>query len=571
VEPARIVGDAVIAAFFAADKAKAREMDRAKVESWIGGHLQPRWDLLETKAKAFRTEKGWRPFHWEIEFPEVFGRDNGGFDAIIGNPPFLGVTSLGTSESQSYTDFLREANRGAGGKCDLVAFFFRRAFTLIRDKACIGLVASKTVAQGHTRNSGLGYIAQNGGTIVRATKRLKWPGPANVVVAVVHIVKGTKEPGKCWLDEKSVGAINSFLVEGHEIDVSPLTENASRAFVGAVVRGAGFIIDQSEDIFDGKTIKDFLLENPDYVQIIKPFWGGENLNNSIDMRPNRWVVDFAELTLLQAQDWPIALKRLEDTVRNQRSISTAKSSDEVSFQEWWRFGRRAKALHSVLEKRPFCLARSEVSWHHMIARVPTGPIFQNTLVVFDEVSFGGFAVLQSRVHEIWAYMFGSSMKNDPRYVPRACCLNFPFPKNYVKVEELDFTGQAYEQFRSDYMAKAVEGLTKTYNRFHKADERSELIQRLRELHDEMDRAVLRAYGWDDLADELRPEFLTEEAEDDHTYQGRYFWNDEGRDRVLSRLLALNAERHAEEVRMGIAPKGSARIDEDEDDSQGGVL
>jgi hypothetical protein len=97
-----------------------------------------------------------------------------------------------------------------------------------------------------------------------------------------------------------------------------------------------------------------------------------------------------------------------------------------------------------------------------------------------------------------------------------------------------------------------DGMTKTYNRFHKFDERSEPIRRLRDPHDEMDRAILRAYGWNDLADELRPEFLTEEAENDHTYQGRYFW----RDRVLARLLALNAERHAEEI-AGPAPAARA--------------
>lgn len=102
------------------------------------------------------------------------------------------------------------------------------------------------------------------------------------------------------------------------------------------------------------------------------------------------------------------------------------------------------------------------------------------------------------------------------------------------------------------MIAANEGMTKTYNRFHKPDERSPAIQRLRELHDAMDQAVLRAFGWHDLADTLRPQFLTPEIEDDHTYQNRYFWPAEGRDVVLARL-ALNAERHAEEVAAGIAP------------------
>ena len=130
---------------------------------------------------------------------------------------------------------------------------------------------------------------------------------------------------------------------------------------------------------------------------------------------------------------------------------------------------------------------------------------------------------------------------------------------------MEAAGQTYHDHRAALMVAANEGMTKTYNRFHKVEERSEPIRRLRELHDEMDRAVLRAYGWHDLADELRPEFLTEETEDDHTYQGRYFWPAEARDEVLARLLALNAERHADEVADGLAPAARARRGEDEVD------
>jgi hypothetical protein len=85
----------------------------------------------------------------------------------------------------------------------------------------------------------------------------------------------------------------------------------------------------------------------------------------------------------------------------------------------------------------------------------------------------------------------------------------------------------------------------------------------------MDRAVLSAYGWDDLADRAEPIFLDETNEDDHTYQGRLFWPSAFRDEVLARLLALNAERHAEELRLGIAPriKGEA-VDEGEGQGDG---
>jgi hypothetical protein len=98
-----------------------------------------------------------------------------------------------------------------------------------------------------------------------------------------------------------------------------------------------------------------------------------------------------------------------------------------------------------------------------------------------------------------------------------------------------------------------EGMTKTYNRFHDRSENAEDIQRLRELHAAMDRAVLEAYSWHDLTARAEPIFLDETNEDEHTYQGRLFWPSDFRDEVLARLLALNAERHAEEVRLSIAP------------------
>jgi hypothetical protein len=118
------------------------------------------------------------------------------------------------------------------------------------------------------------------------------------------------------------------------------------------------------------------------------------------------------------------------------------------------------------------------------------------------------------------------------------------------------------------MVARNEGMTKTYNRFHDPAETADDIQRLRELHAAMDRAVLEAYGWHDVAARAAPVFLDETNEDDHTYQGRLFWPSDFRDEVLARLLALNAERHADEVRRGIAPgmKGASKREEGEDES-----
>ena len=104
-------------------------------------------------------------------------------------------------------------------------------------------------------------------------------------------------------------------------------------------------------------------------------------------------------------------------------------------------------------------------------------------------------------------------------------------------------------------AENDEGMTKTYNRFHDPNERGPRITRLRELHAAMDRAVLDAYDWTDISTDY--EFLLDYEIDEGTWgrkkkPWRYRWPDEVRDDVLTRLLALNAERAAEEHRARTA-------------------
>jgi hypothetical protein len=161
------------------------------------------------------------------------------------------------------------------------------------------------------------------------------------------------------------------------------------------------------------------------------------------------------------------------------------------------------------------------------------------------------------------------MKDDLRYTPSDCFETFPFPPGFETDPALEAAGRAYHDHRAQLMVARNEGMTKTYNRFHDPGETAADIVTLRDLHVAMDRAILEAYGWGDLAERAAPIFLDESNEDDHTYQGRLFWPSDFRDEVLSRLLALNAERHAEEVRLGIAPgmKGKA-AEEDEDEETG---
>jgi len=201
--------------------------------------------------------------------------------------------------------------------------------------------------------------------------------------------------------------------------------------------------------------------------------------------------------------------------------------------------------------------------HHTFAFQSSGVKFSDALSVFLSETCSFFSVVQSSSHELWAKFIGSAFKDDPRYIPEDCFETFPFPDGFEASPTLEAAGKAYYDHRAALMVARNEGMTKTYNRFHDAQERCQNIIRLRELHAEMDRAVLRAYGWNDLAERAAPVFLDETNEDDHPYQGRLFWPSDFRDEVLARLLALNAERHAEEVRLGVAPGMKGKVEEDD--------
>jgi hypothetical protein len=169
-------------------------------------------------------------------------------------------------------------------------------------------------------------------------------------------------------------------------------------------------------------------------------------------------------------------------------------------------------------------------------------------------TYAAFSALQSRPHEVWARFFGSSLEDRLRYTPSDCFETFPFPDDWTERGDLEGAGCAYYEYRAQLMVDNDEGLTKVYNRFHDRDETDPRILKLRELHVEMDRALIHAYGWDDIPTDC--EFMLDHEDDDETERRRkpwrYRWPDAVRDEVLGRLIALNAERAAEEQRSGAA-------------------
>ena len=565
----RMVGDAVIAAFFAADKLKQREEARQRMQVLVEADLKERGFIsidgeVDLQIRKLRDgNKAVEPFHWELEFPEVFGAESSkdrtvGFDAVIGNPPFLAGASIWPTFGGSYRDFLRAIHTGTEGKAvDLVAYFIRRTFELSKFGGTVGLIATNTVAQGDTRTAGLRYLCTHGGYIYNVRKRMPWPGQAAVIVSVVHFSKGV--PHQCILDGKIVPGINSFLL-GTAIEADPkaISQNRNKAFRGHVVYGMGFTFDDTDASGISSPLSlmnDLITENPRNGERIFPYIGGAELNTSPTQDHHRFIINFAELSQAEAEQWPSLLAIVREKILPERAKLGGYSVAAKRSERWWQYGSYAAALQAALNGMPRCLALSLVSTNHAVAFQPPTRIFGHSLVIFPLSTFAAFASLQAQAHEAWARFLGSSMKDDLRYTTSDCFDTFPFPENWETHTALEAVGKTYNDFRAAVMVKNDEGLTKTYNRFHDPNEQNSEIAKLRELHASMDRAVLDAYGWTDIPAtyEFLLDYEIQEGEwGNKKKPWRYRWTDEVRDEVLGRLLELNRQRAEEESLAGAA-------------------
>jgi hypothetical protein len=123
-------------------------------------------------------------------------------------------------------------------------------------------------------------------------------------------------------------------------------------------------------------------------------------------------------------------------------------------------------------------------------------VYDQTLIVSTMTGFREWALLSSRIHEVWSNCFGGTLEDRPRYNIADCFETFPFPDLTPTLEE---AGQAYYEFRAALMQRERVGLTTVYNWFHDPECECPDIPRTRDLHVAIDRAVLDAYGWSDVS------------------------------------------------------------------------
>jgi len=556
----KVLADIQVAQFFLPKTNKRLFITDEKYFEYLNSGIMPQGEAVGA-AMGSSAENNF--FHWFLEFPEIFGK--GGFDCILGNPPFLGGQAISGEFGLHYLSYLKKVFN-TSGSCDLVTYFFINIYKLIKPERFMSLIATNTISQGVTRESGLDKIVAEKGSINFAIKSMKWPGQAAVIIALVCIYKG-KWKENFTLNFELVDYISTFL-DSSEYNLPPYSihENSLKSFMGSTVFGSGFFIRDSE----AKALLDLEEKNK---EVLFPIINGEDFLNNVDQTPSRWVINFFDWELSKASSFTSCFKIVEERVLPQRLGQNIKSAKEL----WWRFHRLGKDLFEAKTSLSRVLVTAITSKTVAFAFNPTNYVFSNAVIVFAFDKYRYFCLLQNTLHNIWAWKYASTLKTDLRYTPSDVFETYPFPQNLSDDTEelLEQIGEEYHEFRRELMLNLQLGLTKTYNLFHtkgltidnphlkKANLQIPIedalsdIYKLRRLHKQMDEAVLQAYGWTDI--ELKHEFYEVDylPENDRV---RYTIHPDTRKEILKRLLELNHKIHEEEVKAGLWDKKAKKTD-----------
>jgi len=533
----RCAADMLVAAEFWGETAKDKQ-ERVRHALAVTEKHRVAGTLEAFEREAEKERRGQVMFHWPLEFPEVIVK-RGGFDGFVGNPPFLGGTRVSFRLGSAYLNGIYTLFPEYGDRADFVALFFLQAAQLLARSGAFGLIACNTLAEGDTRAVALDGLLAKGFTISNAVRSLKWPGAASQHVSLVNLSKGAWA-GQCYLEGLPVTGISSFLDEGGDSSCHPLRANLPLSFEGAKPAGLGFVLDPPEALA-------LIAKDGTNRDVLFPYLRGEDLNSLPDQSPTKWVIDFRARSLEESQAYRDCFAIVLDRVKPVRDKVNRKAHRD----KWWMHGELRPGMYAAIATLPQVLVHAFTSKYVAFCMVPNTMLFAAPMNVFAFFDWCRFAALQSTVHIAWVLKYASSMGQTIRYTRTDVFDTFPFPDS-ASMPCLEAYGRNYHVTRQEIMQTHGEGLTDTYNRFHDPDETGDEIQKLRDLHVEMDKAVAAAYGWDDL--DLSHGFH-------ETKQGiRFTISETARREVLGFLLELNHKRYKEEEDAGVhdKKKGAAK-------------
>ncbi len=438
----------------------------------------------------------WRPLHWALVVPEVMAR--GGFDAVIGNPPFLGVKNIRGALGQNLRDYLAQTLlRGESGRSDLVVFFLARAARLSR--RTVGLVLPDGISEGDIARHGPAAALAQGFRIYRAETSRPWPSEAGVRIALL------------WMERAPTGSPNSVpaVLDGVPVaEIGPglgRTATGSRAgkrvppvwiphgYQATIVLGKSLVLTRAQAAA-------MVAEDARSADWIREYLSGDDLVSTVGPRSTRQVLDVGAL---EPQVWgqvPPVARHLREVVLPERERQFAKYPHLT--ERWWRFHNRVDRLYDEMVGLSETIALAKHAKYIWPVLVPVGPVISNGAIVYPTEDRAVFGFLASEPHRIWAIEEGGSRLNQShRYNPSRLLTTYPFPGSIDGVRD---PGNQLAAAMGQARDELGLGVTDLLNLVHAARSPAVEIKAIREAVAEVDRAVVAAHGFDlELAHDLQ--------------------------------------------------------------------
>ncbi|HRP82958.1 MAG TPA: hypothetical protein PLY76_13765 [Flavobacteriales bacterium] len=485
-------------------------------------------------------------------------------DYIVGNPPFIGTSRMREALGDGYTEALRSVYDNVPDSADFVMYWWDKAAERTRTGQAkrFGFITTNSLRQTFNRKVlqhhmdakkpiSLAYaipdhpwVDSADGAAVRVAMTVGIPGngPGLLLKVTKELSSDTDDAAQVTLSHQS-GKIFADLTIGPDVaGATELQANENISNRGFEIGGAGFIVTQEEAQQLG------LGRVPGLEKHIIKYLNGRDIAAS---SRNVMIIDLFGLKEAEVrQRFPEVHQWVYERVKPERD----QNRSETLRVNWWLHRRLREDLRDMLKGLPRYISTVETSKHRFFVFLDQNILPDNKLVniALDDAYYLG--VLSSHIHVTWAMMAGSTLEDRPVYVKTTCFENFPFPAcTPAQQEKIRALGEQLDAHRKRQQALHPElTMTGMYNVLERVKEvegarvqgqeaaplsakekkiyEQGLVGILKQLHDELDAAVAEAYGWSGLR-----------------HSGPDPESRLPTDEILSRLVALNTERAAEEA------------------------
>ena len=437
-------------------------------------------------------------------------------DYIVGNPPYIGSRRMGPELGKEYVSRLRKVYVDHElSDADLVTFWLAKAVDIFRSESRlqgVGYVVTNSIRDRGNRETLAPLLSEFAPTSVWTNEKWEVEGAA-VTVAIINIARESDQP--TILDDTEVRGIHPNLtpdVEGGYPDTSNaprLKTNMSLSTQGVIPRAEIKKKPKEElglpDATFNLTASEAsemlgLPENPNgrtNHDVIKRYVIADDITS---VREPRFIVDFTGLSEDEAELYEAPFKHIQNV-----KLHRAQMNQPSALKTWWLYWNRREKLREAMSNKQRVLVIPRHSKHLIIHFEEPDIIPDSAVVVLPREDWISFGILQSRPHQLWVRLNGSTLETRPRYTPKQGFDTFPFPpglgpnidpKDYKNsfADNITMSSSKLFELRENWVEAPLKNGGKIRARRDLFNSNPPWFQRA---NDNLNDAVCRSYGWID--------------------------------------------------------------------------